>query len=454
MSAVSIDHRPTATPRRSARSGSRRTKSPSLTKSSLTSSSSFTTAALSSSLSSSAPESSAKVKSSSSSSSSSTVSKTSLKHRALSPEPSTHRLHTQVFDSESGTGFELSDITRKIINTIEGLTGARLDVMYLELFGIVTGSSSDDKSSEDGDDKGDRDVHEEEERQVEKELLAVNGRGHTPIVQRKVEKTGKAEKKKIDWEIPRKALHSSIGFLTLYLYLSPHTPTTVVRVLWAALCIIAPADYLRLRKGEFAERFERVYEKAVGWLMREGEKNSTNGVIWYILGVNFALTFYPLDVAVVGILILSWADTAASTFGRLWAGHWGYYTPRLPARLPLIPFISRFSLAGFLAASLTGATIAFGFWGWIVPMRGTGASTSVNGMPDATWTLEGGLTASPRGSGAGGWIEIGVLALWAGLVSGVAEALDLGSMDDNLTLPIISGACLWAFFGVLGWIRG
>ncbi|KAJ3715315.1 hypothetical protein C8R42DRAFT_746186, partial [Lentinula raphanica] len=76
-----------------------------------------------------------------------------------------------------------------------------------------------------------------------------------------------------------------------------------------------------------------------GFLMRESERTTTNGVIWYIIGMNFALTFYPLDVATVSILILSWADTAASTIGRLWAGHWGLYTPRLPSRLSLLLFL-------------------------------------------------------------------------------------------------------------------
>ncbi|KAF5363000.1 hypothetical protein D9757_014079 [Collybiopsis confluens] len=531
MATASLDRRPKATPssspilasssavgRRPTRknsNSSRRTKSPSLSRPSLASSGSFSSVILSStSASASVPKSPS----------------ASVSTRALSPDPP-RRLRND-FDADSlhgEGGLELNEITRKVVKTIEGLTGVRLDMMYFEVFGFPATSSSPSSSSPASED-GDGDATQgregnsrgEEERQVEEELLFVgneNGRvldgwerspkGASVVAELTgdindgVEKT----KKKIDWEIPRKALHSSIGFLTLYLYLSPHAPTTVVKVLWAALCVIVPADVIRLRKGDFGRRFERLYERAVGWLMREGEKESTNGVIWYILGVNFALTFYPLDVAVVSILIvlrlpavfsnffrnwrvnflvapapslflpsplppLSWADTAASTFGRLWAGHWGYYTPRLPARLSLIPFLGneeeesdndpsgsnsessdskrprrvqsgtrrriirllrkvalplapRKSLAGFLAASLTGATVAFWFWGWVAPMRGVlgpsealvvnaaSTSTSANGFPDVTWI---------RGV-SGGWLEIGLLTVWAGLVSGVAEAL-------------------------------
>jgi diacylglycerol kinase (CTP) len=105
-----------------------------------------------------------------------------------------------------------------------------------------------------------------------------------------------AQAKKIDWEIPRKALHSSIGmsrdfmtpswhsmarppffrladgsisgFVTLYLYASHGSPERVVVVLSSALLIIVPADFLRLNYPPF----ERSYEKLLGFLMRESEK--------------------------------------------------------------------------------------------------------------------------------------------------------------------------------------
>ncbi len=95
-------------------------------------------------------------------------------------------------------------------------------------------------------------------------------------------------------------------------------------VLWSSLCIIVPADVLRLRWPAF----EKLYERVLGFLMRDSEKvrvicpllsppslafhspvfswfvqHSTNGVIWYILGVNFALQFYPQDVATIAILM-------------------------------------------------------------------------------------------------------------------------------------------------------
>jgi len=264
-----------------------------------------------------------------------------------------------------------------------------------------------------------------------------------------------AQVKKIDWEIPRKVLHSSIGFVTLYLYASHGSPERVVVMLSSAMLIIVPADILRLNHPPF----ERSYEKVLGPLMRESEKKHSNGVIWYIIGVVFVLSLYPLDIAVLSIMILSWADTAASTFGRLW----GSRTPPLPPRIPILglPLAPRKSLAGFLAASITGAAIVFSFWSWFVPAVG-GAHPAwdlthgVSGPGVDHSTFGQGMKATLRDAGfsglpTGGWMGLAVISVVSGLVSGIAEALDLGKLDDNLTLPIISGGCIWGFLKLFSW---
>ncbi|KAF8553473.1 hypothetical protein OG21DRAFT_1414206 [Imleria badia] len=244
----------------------------------------------------------------------------------------------------------------------------------------------------------------------------------------------------IDWEVPRKALHSSIGFLTIYLYTSNGDPRRVIVALSSALAVLIPIDILRLRYPSL----EYAFEKCVGILMRDSEKKTSNGVIWYVLGVDAVLMALPLDIAVVSVLILSWADTAASTFGRLY----GSRTPRLPKRLfGLFPLAPRKSLAGFIAASLTGAAITMGFWTLLAPARQHGL----------TWTWQEGVSQSFMGGARGspmfaGWVGLLTIGVVAGLVTGIAEALDLGGVDDNLSLPVIAGGCLWGLFKVLGWL--
>ena len=99
---------------------------------------------------------------------------------------------------------------------------------------------------------------------------------------------------------------------------------------------------------------------------------------------------------------------------------------------------------------MTGALITMGFWGMLGPL----------GKADPIWSWEGGVT----GTGVlAGWAGLTLISVVSGLISGVSEALgasyiaivsdlltdspaDLGSLDDNLTLPIIAGGCLLGFF--------
>ncbi|KAA1474468.1 hypothetical protein DENSPDRAFT_841066 [Dentipellis sp. KUC8613] len=281
--------------------------------------------------------------------------------------------------------------------------------------------------------------------EVEQRLL----NGHGDGTAGKKDKADSGAGKKVDWEIPRKTLHSSIGFLTLWLYTSHGSPQRVVVCLAGALCVIVPADALRL----YSPRFARMYERFLGFLMRESEKKTTNGVIWYIIGVLFVLTLYPLDIAVMSIMILSWADTAASTFGRLW----GKLTPALPSRLFGLPLAPRKSMAGFIAAVVTGFAIAIAFWAsiadgrvsydWTRGVVGEGRDTSAVGAAVRAWLREAGWQPVQ----VAGWVGLGLVGAVAGVVTGIAEALDLGSLDDNLTLPIISGGCIWGFLKLLSW---
>ena len=107
---------------------------------------------------------------------------------------------------------------------------------------------------------------------------------------------------------------------------------------------------------------------------------------------------------------LAFADTAASTIGRLW----GSLTPRLPRRLPVIglPLAPRKSVAGFIAAAFTGAAVVALFWGCIVDL----------GVAEPMWTWSEGLVEA-RTHVLSGWTGLSIISLAGGLISGVAEAL-------------------------------
>ncbi|MCJ1322036.1 hypothetical protein MMC15_007381 [Xylographa vitiligo] len=237
-------------------------------------------------------------------------------------------------------------------------------------------------------------------------------------------------------EIPRKALHLSIGFFTLNLYIRGVQPAAIHPWLLGALIPIASVDLLRHR----VPSFNRFYVRVLGAMMRESEVNDKyNGVIWYLLGAWIALRFFPKDVGAMSVLLLSWCDTAASTFGRLY----GRYTPRLRRGK---------SLAGSAAAAIVGIAAAGLFYGVMVPRYwGFEDDFMFKGTLSLPEAAKQGLGLTGKGKGSiGGWLALGVISLWSGFVASASEVVDLFGWDDNLTIPVLSGLGLSGFLKVFG----
>ncbi|TPX08883.1 uncharacterized protein E0L32_009701 [Thyridium curvatum] len=236
-------------------------------------------------------------------------------------------------------------------------------------------------------------------------------------------------------EVPRKLLHVSIGFLVIWLYASGVQTRSVAPYLMGALIPIAATDYVRHHYAPF----NRLYVRVLGALMRESEFSGYNGVIFYLLGAWIVLYFFPKDVGVMSTLLLSWCDTAASTFGRLY----GRYTPRIRRGK---------SLAGSSAAFLVGVATATWFWGWLVPTIGPMPGdegfmfTGVLRLPQFAANAMG-LARGPAISGA---LALGVMSLWSGFVAAASEVVDIFGWDDNLTIPVLSGIGIWGFLKVFG----
>lgn len=245
-------------------------------------------------------------------------------------------------------------------------------------------------------------------------------------------------------EIPRKLLHVSIGFLTLHLYSRGIQTHQITPWLFSTLVPIASTDILRHR----SERINKIYIRCVGALMRETEVSGYNGVIWYLVGAYTVLRFFPKDIGVMGVLLLSWCDTAASTFGRIY----GRYTYSLRKGK---------SLAGTLAAWAVGVVTAAAFWGWFVPYVGTFPSDPegaflytgrINLIPDPVKRLIGWSVTSYTESSTviTGSLALGVMSVVSGVVAAGSEFIDLFGWDDNFTIPVLSGIGLWGFLKVFG----
>ncbi|ODQ63863.1 hypothetical protein NADFUDRAFT_83957 [Nadsonia fulvescens var. elongata DSM 6958] len=215
-------------------------------------------------------------------------------------------------------------------------------------------------------------------------------------------------------EIPRKFLHVSIGFFGLELYRRGFDPNTVTPHLIFVLIVISCVDFIRFN----VSKFNRLYCKYFGFLMREKEVSSVNGVIWYLLGVIIVLASFPKDIVMLSLLLLSWADTAASTFGRAY----GYLTPKFNNK----------SLAGSMAAFVIGLISAITLYGYFIPKY----TALVDSPGEILWNPE-----TSR-------LNYYVLVFLSGLVGAVSEAVDLWNMDDNFTIPVISGTFMWAIIKI------
>lgn len=191
------------------------------------------------------------------------------------------------------------------------------------------------------------------------------------------------------YEIPRKLFHSSIGFITLYLYSQGFEVSDVIRPLTIALIVITILDLIRFR----IRWFNKLYILVVGILMREREQDDWNGVIFYLAGLLSVFYFYPKDICMVSVLFLSFCDTAASAFGR----KFGKYTPKIA---------NGKSVAGSLGAALTGAIL---YWFFYVKV----AHTTV------------------------AWKDL----VASGIIAAASEGIELG-IDDNFTIPFFSALFL------------
>lgn len=233
-------------------------------------------------------------------------------------------------------------------------------------------------------------------------------------------------------EVPRKILHVSIGFLTIFLYCTGRQADQIHPVLLTMLIPIAATDFIRHKYWQV----NRFYIRCLGAFMRESEVDGWNGVISYLLGAWIVLRFFPKDIGVMSVLLLSWCDTAASTFGRLW----GHLTPRVRKGK---------SLAGSIAACVTGIITAALFWGWLAPMYSE-YNTGVNafayqGVLALPAQAREALGLSFTEASVTGYLALGTMSFWAGIVASVSEALDLFGWDDNLTIPALCSVGLWGF---------
>lgn len=193
-----------------------------------------------------------------------------------------------------------------------------------------------------------------------------------------------------DLHIARKLWHIMTGAIGAVIYyrngLSADKMATYLLIIATCSFIF---EFLRLRD----ERINQLAMTLMKPLMRESEKTSISGMPFYALGVSLSLFFFPERIAVLSVLFLIFADPIASTFGII------YGRDKIFPNKSLQGTLAAFSVC-YLVTLIYGAVY-------------TGSS-----------------------------MNLLVFSIVAGVIGALSE-LCSQFVDDNLCIPVVSGAGLF-----------
>lgn len=200
----------------------------------------------------------------------------------------------------------------------------------------------------------------------------------------------KSLSRRSDLHLLRKIWHIACGVGALYIYYS----SGLELVEWGKVAIIISLagfalDFIRLKN----KSFNKFALKLLGPLMRKSEADSFSGLPFYALGVGLSILLYQDDIALLSIMFLVFADPIASLIG---------------IRYGKDKIMPNKSLQGTIACFLICYIITM--------IRTMDMNTSS--------------------------VNILVFAVLAGMIGALSEIMSAFNIDDNLTIPVISGAGL------------
>ena len=179
-------------------------------------------------------------------------------------------------------------------------------------------------------------------------------------------------------ELLRKTTHLA-GFFIPLIYIVLDKPKMII-IAGALVGIAVIVEFLKWVSESFRELFFRFFEFI---LRRHERKGAITGATYYIISTFLCIVIFDKNIAIVSIFFIVLGDTAAALVGKAWGR---------------IKLIGRKSLEGSAACFIVCAVISVF---WIDP----------------------------------------VIGLTGAFVATLAELLPL-RIDDNLTVPLISGAVM------------
>lgn len=189
--------------------------------------------------------------------------------------------------------------------------------------------------------------------------------------------------------LARKFWHIGTGLLGLAIVeIFSLTQTQAAFILLAVAIVSLATDLIRMKNDAVNE----IVLKLMGPFMRKSEVHSLSGVPFFAFGTSMTLFFFSRDIAFLSVLFLIFADPIASLIGILYGKD---------------KFLPNKSIQGSAAGFMTCFIITLSYAGITLGLQ----------------------------------TEVFLFAIMAGMIGSVSEMASV-VVDDNLTIPLISGAGL------------
>jgi diacylglycerol kinase (CTP) len=115
----------------------------------------------------------------------------------------------------------------------------------------------------------------------------------------------------------RNVFHAMMGVTGVLMYQFVLGRTAALAVM---LCLLSVFGTLEITR-RFSPRWnDFLVDRVFGIIARPHERHHVNGSTWFLIALVVIVFLYPKNVVIPAVLILSFADPAASVAGKLWGG--------------------------------------------------------------------------------------------------------------------------------------
>lgn len=193
--------------------------------------------------------------------------------------------------------------------------------------------------------------------------------------------------KRSDLHLLRKLWHITTGSLGLFAF----TRSSLDQQTWGfiVLAIALTGFVVDITRARFPQ-INILVIRLMGPLMRRSEKEGLSGLPFYALGVSLSLFFFSRDIAILSVMFLVFSDPLSSFFGVLYG------------KDKIMP-----------NKSLQGAVAGF-FTCYLITLFYTMNHVTLGN-------------------------HILIFAVVAGIIGAASELVSAFNIDDNLTIPVLSG---------------